>query len=250
MTQEQKVWKHQTMTVKYFELGKWRLLLFLHGGGANASTYQENLELLAKKYHVIAPDIPCFGASSVPSEIWGFEEFADLFSLFIDDLWLQDIVLMGHSFGGGIALHLAAKCRKISQLVLIDSAGIAPKYPRRKLPFFLLIKTVRNLLLYKKTSINFVIWRDFFANFRHFFSWGKILATLHKTLFSTATVLGKVTQPTAIRWGNSDEVFPVPLAQAMQKKIPGSTLPSIEGNHDRCLFMPETFMMLVEEIEK
>jgi len=60
--------------------------LLLHGGGVCASTYTKNIELLAKKYQVIAPDIPCFGESSVPSEVWGFEEFANLFSHFIDDL--------------------------------------------------------------------------------------------------------------------------------------------------------------------
>jgi len=236
------------INIHYRATGKWKPLLFLHGGGAKASTYKENLDLLAKTYHVIAPDIPCFGESSVPGDVWGFEDFANLFSDFIDDLWLQDIVVMGHSFGGGIALHLAARCKKISHLVLIDSAGIAPKYPSRKLPFFLLIKTFRNIFLYRQTSINFIIWRDFFANFRHFFSWGKILATIHKTLFSTATVLDKITQPTAIRWGDSDEVFPVLLAQSLQDNISGSTLTYVQGNHDWCLFMPETFMMLVDEL--
>jgi pimeloyl-ACP methyl ester carboxylesterase len=84
---------------------------------------------------------------------------------------LQDIVLIGHSFGGGIALHLAAKCRKISRLVLIDSAGIAPTYPSWKLPFWLISKTFRNLFFYKDTSMSRVIVRDFFVNIgNHLFS--------------------------------------------------------------------------------
>ena len=238
------------ININYIKVWKGRPVLLLHGGGVNASTYRKNLELLAKKYHVIAPDIPCFGESSVPNEVWGFEDFANLFSLFIDDLHLQDIVVMGHSFGGGIALHLAAKCKKISRLVLIDSAGIAPKYSPWRLHTLLFIKTFRNLFLYKNTLVGLIIPRDTLLTARHFFSLGNIFKTVTKTLFSTSTAFSKITQPTAIRRGDSDEIFSPALAQDMQNNIPGSTLTYVHGNHDWCLFMPETFMMLVEELGK
>ncbi len=234
------------MKLNYIKVWKGTPVLFLHGGGVCASTYKKNIELLAKKYQVIAPDIPCFGESSVPNKIWGFEEFASLFSDFIDALWLQDIVLIGHSFGGGIALHLAAKCKKISRLVLIDSAGIAPRYPAWKLPLWLISKTFRNLVFYKDTSMSWVIVRDFLGNiWQHLFSLWLILKIMKKTLFTSTAVFDKITQPTRILWWDTDEIFSPSITQDMQKNIKGSTLTYVHGNHDWCLFMPETFMKLV-----
>ncbi len=46
--------------IRYFVCGAGKSLLFLHGGGLRAMTYRRNIELLAEKYTVIAPDIPGF----------------------------------------------------------------------------------------------------------------------------------------------------------------------------------------------
>ena len=77
MNYEEIFFEADGISLKYITTGKGMPLLFLHGGGVSAFTYKNNFELLSQKYHVIAPDIPCFGESSIPNKLWDFEDFAN-----------------------------------------------------------------------------------------------------------------------------------------------------------------------------
>jgi pimeloyl-ACP methyl ester carboxylesterase len=94
-----------------------------------------------------------------------------------------------------------------------------------------------------------VIVRDFFVNIgNHLFSLWPILKIMKKTLFTSTTVFDKITQPTHLLWWDADEIFSPTIAQDMQKKIKGSTLTYVHGNHDWCLYMPEMFLNLIERL--
>lgn len=70
---------HQGNWVRFLEAGKGPTIIFLQGGGVRASTYAPLLKELAKNYRVIAPDLPGFGGSSTPDNIWGLIDYADFF---------------------------------------------------------------------------------------------------------------------------------------------------------------------------
>ncbi len=249
MDYEEKFFKADGITLKYFTTGKGTSLLFLHGGGVDILTYKKNLELLSQKYHVIAPDIPCFGKSSVPSEIWDFEDFAKFFSKFIDSLNLDNIVLVGHSFGGGIAINLAFKNKKISKLVLINSAGIPPNYSPLKFLYLLVAKTVRGFFLCDKKILSLVMLRDFFKNvFRKFLSLSRIWKIIINSIYKESEVFEKINQPTFIFWGDSDEIFSKKVGQRMKQRINNSKFELVEGNHDWALLMPEKFFSLIQKV--
>src|SRR3989338_3441985 len=112
---QEKIFQYNKISIKYFQKGAGQVILFLHGGGVRALTCLKILNPLSENYNVIAPDIPCFGESSVPDEIWGLEEYADFFDKFIDFLGINDIIVIGHSLGGGIALNLATKNRSVQK---------------------------------------------------------------------------------------------------------------------------------------
>lgn len=66
----------------------------------------------------VAVDLPGFGSSPDPPEAWGSEEYADCVAELLDDVG-EPVVVLGHSFGGRVAVHLAAKHpEKVSGLVL------------------------------------------------------------------------------------------------------------------------------------
>ncbi len=115
--------KIDDITLTYYVLGKGRPVLFPHGGRIRALTHKNNLELLAKKYLVIAPDMPSHGDSDTPKKIWSFIDFANFFDKFLNELKLKNVTVIGYSFGGGVAFNLAAISKDVSKLILVNAAG-------------------------------------------------------------------------------------------------------------------------------
>jgi pimeloyl-ACP methyl ester carboxylesterase len=105
-------------------VGEGQPLLFLHGGDYFAQN-QEFLDRLARRWRVLIPRHPGFGGSERPD---GFRTVHDLAYLYLDLLeqqHLNDVVLVGASFGGWVALELCARSvEQIGRLVLIDTLGV------------------------------------------------------------------------------------------------------------------------------
>ncbi len=113
--------------------GKGRPILLLHGFATSSFTWQAIVPELAKNHRVIAVDLRGFGASDKPlDDHYSIFDQADAIEAFIEQENLKDLTIVGHSFGGGVALALALKSGeqrhpRIRNLVLIDS--IAYKQP-------------------------------------------------------------------------------------------------------------------------
>ena len=99
-------------------------LLFLHGGDYFAQN-RAFLDRLAARSRVFVPRHPGFGASERPD---GFRTVHDLAYLYLDMIEqhrLGDVVLVGSSFGGWIALEMCVRSiERVGQLVLIDTVGL------------------------------------------------------------------------------------------------------------------------------
>jgi pimeloyl-ACP methyl ester carboxylesterase len=113
-------------------------LLFLHGWGLAPQCYAEGMQLLtAAGVRVIAPCLPGFGGSDGPPLLCrrsGVRHGVDLpfyagrIGRLLDVLGLEHPVFVaGHSFGGGVALQLAAeRPERVRSLTLVNSVGGAP----------------------------------------------------------------------------------------------------------------------------
>ncbi len=99
-------------------------LLYLHGGDFFAQD-RAFLDRLARHWRVTAPRHPGFGGSPRPD---GFRTIHDIAYLYLD--WLErqpggDVVLVGSSFGGWIALEICVRSvERVGRLVLIDPLGV------------------------------------------------------------------------------------------------------------------------------
>jgi len=63
--------------------------------------YSNMLKPFAKKYKIIAVDLPCFGKSGTPKDVWDFRDYAAFLNKFVASLKIKKLIVMGHSFGGG-----------------------------------------------------------------------------------------------------------------------------------------------------
>ena len=99
-------------------------LLFLHGIDCFAE-HKPFLDRMAQRFRVVAPRHPGFGATRRPPWLRTVGDIAYLHLDLIDRLALDEVILVGASFGGWVALELAIRSSaRLSRLVLIDSLGV------------------------------------------------------------------------------------------------------------------------------
>ncbi|MBZ9620200.1 alpha/beta fold hydrolase [Psychroflexus lacisalsi] len=100
-------------------------LLFIHGLSSNLQSWNKNISRLKNEYRCIAIDLPGYGKSTKNSTTYSLKDYADFLNSFIEKKNLHDVVLVGHSMGGQVAVHtLLAAQDNFKSLVLIAPAGI------------------------------------------------------------------------------------------------------------------------------
>ena len=99
-------------------------LLFLHGGDFVAQN-RVCLDRLATRFRVIAPRHPGFGTTPRPAWFRSVNDIAYLYLDLLERLDLREVLLVGSSFGGWIALEMAVRSEeRLGRLVLIDALGV------------------------------------------------------------------------------------------------------------------------------
>jgi pimeloyl-ACP methyl ester carboxylesterase len=104
--------------------GEGQPLLFLHAGHG-FDTADPLIARLAAHHKVIAPSLPGFGASPRPDDVTTVDDIAYRMLDLIEDLGLENLIVVGVSFGGWVAAELATKgSSRIAKLILIDPVGV------------------------------------------------------------------------------------------------------------------------------
>jgi len=115
-------------------------LLILHGWKGQIAHWMPTATELKNRYKVILLDLPGFGGSTKPNENWGVYEYAGFTAKFIQSIGIKKASVLGHSFGGRIAILLASRYPElIERLILVDAAGMEIKSTREKIIKFLSI---------------------------------------------------------------------------------------------------------------
>ncbi len=247
----EKVYEARGIKMHYWTGGKkdGKVILWLHGGGVGAMVYRKHLEMLGAKFKVMAPDLPGFGKSDLPDEVWGLGDYAEFLEGFLKSLRINRVVVVGHSLGGGVAVNLAVRSRLVARLVLGDAVGIPPKLSEWELAVWGLKKTGRQLRVRKNKMFVWLIIKSFLGNMvklnRRL---PQLREMVEKCVYEDYTrVIREVKVPTLILWGSKDELFPIEYAMRFNKLIKGSKLVVFDGDHDQVMFEVERCGGLIEE---
>jgi pimeloyl-ACP methyl ester carboxylesterase len=101
-------------------------IVLLHGQGGFGGMFLPMLEDLVDTNHVVVPDLPGLGASTVAEGAVNGERVMRWLDELIDQTCTTPPVIVGHSLGGSIAARYAASPeRRLSRLVLADAGGLA-----------------------------------------------------------------------------------------------------------------------------
>src|ERR1700761_5923921 len=97
----------------YLEAGSGSPVVLIHGSGPGVTAYANwrlVLPVLAERFRVLAPDMAGFGFSERPEKAdYGVDLWTDQLVGFLDALGIEQAAVVGNSFGGAIALRLAAR---------------------------------------------------------------------------------------------------------------------------------------------
>lgn len=247
-------------------------IVFLHGFGASLNSWNDIKDLFPQnEYELYLLDLKGFGFSSKPVDgKYSIKDQAEVIYHFLKSLNSRQIYLIGHSFGGGVALltYLISLEEKedylIDKLVLIDCAA----YPQ-DLPFFvkyLRIPILNDLifllpskfraeytlkhLFYNSDKVNDILierYASFFSSdiFKYTFieTACQILPDNYSHLISKYS---EIRIPTLIIWGTNDSALPLSNGEKLHDEILNSELKII----DECGHIPqeeqpeETFLLI------
>jgi pimeloyl-ACP methyl ester carboxylesterase len=241
------------LKINYKIAGEGPAVLLLHGWGGSSDSWLEVEQFLVKEnYFVIAPDLPGFGKSAPPPEPWGIQEYSDFAFNFAEKLKLDYFFLLGHSFGGRIAIKFSGQhADRLKGLILCDAAGIRIE-PDIKTKTIMAAARVGNVLF---SHHLLAVVKERLRNIFYFLLRNKdyvkadgvmretIKKALGEDLFSE---LPNIKVKTLIVWGEADQLVPIKCAYIFNKKIAGSQLkvmPKI--GHSPHLEAPEELSQII-----
>jgi len=224
--------------VRVFEAGSGSPLVFMHGAGG---LFAENpfLDKLAERYHVFAPEFPAYGESTDEELLEDMLDFALHGWDVIATLGLMKPHIVGHSMGGMIAAEMACLApNDLAKLVLVAPAGLwIPEHPIPDI-FSFLPHEFAQYLFYDRAQGEALLTggldlsnpdalKEFYiANSKRMSMAGKILFPIPNRRLSKR--LYRLTAPTLLIWGQSDQLIPPLYADYWKKAIPQAELVTID----------------------
>lgn len=205
-------------------------ILLLHGWGCNIDTFAHITNFLSEFMEVYVIDFPGFGKSSEPKEAWNVDQYTDLVEKFINQMGIEKLSLLGHSFGGRVILKLANRKNlkfEIDKLILIDSAGIKHETKKTwkqriyKIVFPMIKKISPKLLNKIKTKVGSADYRNATPLMRDV-----LVKVVNEDL---SNLVPNIQNPTLIIWGENDTATPYSDAEYLNKNIKDSGIVKIES---------------------
>lgn len=235
--------------INYEQKGEGDLIVLLHGWGSNIKLFANLIDLLSKKYKVVAMDMPGFGESAEPPSAWCVDDYVDFVIDFLKDYNTDKVMLLGHSFGGRVIIKMNSRKNlpfKITKVILVDSAGILPPKSNKKSFRTYYYKAGKAVL---STAIAQKLAPDALENFRKKMGSADYAAAsplMRQVLVKVVNedlepLLPNIKCPTLLVWGVNDTATPLSDGEKMEKLIPDAGLVKLE-NAGHYSFLEQQFI--------
>jgi pimeloyl-ACP methyl ester carboxylesterase len=206
-------------------------IYILHGWAVdqfNQTKWQPLIdELDQAKIETVFLKIP--GLTGPLDQVWGLPDFVN---------WLADqlpakgqVILLGHSFGGQLAIRFAAEYpERVAKLILVDSAGIRDhslKATLKRNLFWLAAKVGK--LLFRFEAARRLLY--LLARERDYYNAPPLLKRSMSLILDDEIVadLPRISCPTLLIWGENDTATPLKFGKLKNKAIANSRLVVING---------------------
>lgn len=215
-------------------------ILLLHGWGCSIKHFEPIVQALKDSYRLTAIDFPAHGDSTEPPEPWGVADFATCVKQLILQLGIAPCDIIAHSFGGRVALYLAAhEPQLVNRLVLTGCAGIkkpqteearkrSARYQKLKKlyhgiekikPFQDLAQKSLKNLQQKYGSADYNALND------------QMKKTFVRVICEDLSpLLGRIQASTLLVWGENDQDTPLWMGRKMEREIADAGLVVFEND--------------------
>ena len=226
--------------MRYDDLGKGQPVLVLHGWGGSAESFLPLIRDLQGRRRVVAVDFPGHGGSGEPSQPWSVGDYADCVRGLLKHIGAGRADVVAHSFGGRVAIKLAAETPElVNRMVLTGAAGIPPRATPKKTAKARAYRVLRAMalsgvsraLLGEKGQQRLrerLIQRFGSADYKALSP--QMRQTFNRVIAEDLTpYLSRIKAPTLLVWGEDDTETPLWMGQTMEKAIPDAGLVSWPG---------------------
>lgn len=218
------------LNINYFCNGQNQPLIFLHGWGQSSDSFKPLITYYQQKYCVYAIDLPGFGKSDEPDYPYDIYDYFDIVCDFIEQLNIKNPIIIGHSFGGRIALLYGARNKNLGGLVITGGAGIKAK---RSFKIKLQIYHYKFMKLLTKTPFYKQYYDDLVKNSGSS-DYKNASIMMKKVLINVVNenlsyTFAKINVKTLLYWGDKDLETPLSDGHEMNNNIVNAELFVADG---------------------
>ena len=218
--------KIQDVNINYIQYGEGKDILLLHGWGQNIAMMKPLGDNFSNNFRITILDLPGFGESDEPKETWTINKYADVLDDFIKAVGIKKPIIMGHSFGGRVAIRYSAR-NSIEKLVLFGSPCIRIK---EELSLYVkILKKLKTLPILDK----FGEYMKKYIGSRDYKAASPIMRqTLVQVVNEDLSKYAReIEEPTLLIWGENDTEAPVSDAKELEKIMIDAALIILPGTH-------------------
>ncbi len=216
--------KIKNIDVNYIQYGnpKGKDIILLHGWGQNIEMMKplgDNLE----DYHITILDFPGFGESDEPKTALTIYDYEEILEELLSDLKIRNPIVMGHSFGGRVAIVYASR-NKVEKLVLFGAPCIRNERKSTKEKVLKGLKKLpgmNGIGEYMKKFIGSDDYRNASPVMRE-----TLVNTVNEDLTECAK---KIEAPTLLIWGTLDTAAPIEDAKRLEGLLIDGALIELPG---------------------
>ena len=153
----------RNININYIQYGSGSDVVLLHGWGQNIAMMKPIGDRLQKNHRITILDFPGFGESEEPKTALTVYDYCEILEELLKKLKVKKPVIMGHSFGGRIAIIYASR-NEVEKVILFGSPCIRkevkPSLKLRMLKSLKKIPGIKEQLSFSYTALNLAIEID------------------------------------------------------------------------------------------
>lgn len=228
-------------------------IIILHGWGLSGEKFLGLKEaLIPYASHVYVPDFPGFGKEKLPDMPLTLQDYAEFLIHYIKENIIVDPIIIGHSFGGRVALKAIEVVPTLAQkLILTGTPGFTSR-SRNILAVFVTLAKIGKLFfkipIIHRYEESIRRWYYYTVGAREYTRAEGAMKQTFKNVVNEPLLssMQSVQVPCLLAWGHEDIIVPVSIARRMNDVIPGSAFLTIpDSDHGVPYKNPEAFVRAI-----